>query len=483
MRYFKEKYYRGQMADQLQLSAGEQSLSGEFDRYTLGVYFAGIDKGYLDKMKNIIDEIMSDSTEDDFSGSILPEQMVVRYPKMIDIFIGQELQVHEYFHLFQTLCLPSVFALYKASRELASLKVMIFVGYIKLGGKIKIDSADSLFDLIGKMGDNEINGYVESLFDMYKDNVQVIDNFFYYEKSSLLNMVDLVEGAAFAFQKLILRTINIDTFSPGTDSCYKKALLYYKQKGGENDIVFLVLAHMSLKYGLLDDGDFMKYKPTPQKLFEMLCDNLAKYENILENLPACICFFFEYENAEKLRRWGFDISQNQVEWINSLSLNDGHLYIIGNVLLLLKIIKKDIQESFVDSGLKFVEPEIDFDDQRINAIHKNIVYKYQNYMSDLFFAVIVVDYNFSIKFLCKDLQELKDVEYKGVFGEETSTLMDDNLYRLATEVDMLLKNGVTYCCEDHGNLPRRNLILNKSVKCLNNRFYSFFNIDMEGVIK
>lgn len=483
MKYFKEKYYQGQIADHLRLISGEQSLSGVLDQYTLGVYFAGIDKLYLDKMKKSINEIMSGATEDDLRGNVLPEQMVVRYPKMIELFIGQELQVHEYFHLFQTLCLPSAFALYKASRELASLKVMIFVGYIKFGGKIYIDSVDSLFDLVGKMGDNEINGYVESLFDMYKDNVKVIDNFFHYEKSFSLNIVDLMEGAAFVFQKLINRTMNVETFSPGADSCYKKAFLYYKQKGGDNEIVFLVLAHMSLKYGLLDDGDFMKYMLTPQKLFEILCDDFAEYERILENIPISISFFLEYDNAEKLRRWGFDVGRNEVEWINSLPLDDGHLYIVGNIMSLLKVVKKNIQDAFVKRGLKFVERETDFDDQRADAIHENIIRRYPNYMSDLFFAVIVVDYNFSIKFLCKDLQELKDVEYKGVFGEETSTLMDDNLYRLAAEVDLLLKNKVTYCCEDHGSLPLRKLIQNTGLKCLSNRFYSFFNIDMEGVIK
>lgn len=483
MKSFKEKYYQGQMVDHLQLNSCDQLPSGEFDRYTLGVYFAGIDELYLDKMKKNIDEILLDATEADLRENVLPEQLVARYPNFIDLFIGQELLVHEYFHLFQTLSLPSAFALYKASRNLASLKVMIFVGYIKLGGKIDIDSADSLFDYVGKMGDNEINECVVSLFDIYKNGVQVIDNFFHYENSISLNVVDLMEGAAFVFQKLINRTMSVETFSPSADSCYKKAFLYYNRKGGENEIVFLVLAHMSLKYGVLDDGDFMKYMLTPQKLFEILCDNFVEYEEIIEDLPISVTCFGNYDNAEKLKKWGFDVSCNEVGWINSLSLNDWHLYIIGNIVSLLKLVKKDIQDAFDSKALRFVEREMDFDDQRIEAIHENFVCRYPNYMSDLFFAVLVVDYNFSSRFLCKDLQELKDVEYKGVFGEKTSTLMDDNLFRLAAEIDLLLKNKITYCCENHGSLPRRKLILNTGVKCLNKRFYDYFNINMEDVIR
>ena len=90
----------------------------------------------------------------------------------------------------------------------------------------------AIFHRIPDITDKENKENIEQLFDLYRLNVNIQNNFFLYQESSTLNVVDLFEGAAFCFQKIINRTFELETFLPKEDSPYLKANKVFKANGG-----------------------------------------------------------------------------------------------------------------------------------------------------------------------------------------------------------------------------------------------------------
>lgn len=483
LKEFSNKYYTACQNRNLQLDVEDELPIGEFDRYTLGVSFSGLDEHFLDKAKKALSNIEETSANRDLHKKHSTADLIKENPSLISLFIGQEIQSHEYFHLLQTLLLPSCYALYKASREMASLKVMIFGLHLQTGGKLKLDTNLSIYEYLDLISDDEIKGYLLQLFDLYKYNTSIVDNFFTYtDKESNIDMVDLMEGAAYFFQKLSNRTISIKTFQPKTDSPYLKAHEYFKDKGGKEDLLFIVLSHMSLKYGLLDDGDFMELMPTPQEIFESLCEEINSYENYLADIPLSLSFFGSYSPFEKLEQWGFSFKEQGFEDVMN-DMTDEELYAAGKIIGLCNRVEDDVQMHFEKNRVKFKKPQVKPDDIRANAIVEKIRDDYPSFDSYLFLSLLLTNHLFASTMLFKYLPKVKDVEYKGVFSEDTNTLMDNNLYRLVNDIDSLLINGITECCHIHGKLPFRKLVVCESKVGLNQRVKNLIGTDLKGLFE
>ena len=379
----------------------------------------------------------------------------------------------------------SCFSLYKASRELASLKVIIFVYYLRLGGKLNLNSINNIFDVIDTVDDAEIKGYLERLFDLYRENILLIENFYEYDEGdSAINVVDLMEGAAYTFQKLMNRSTEINTFTAEDDSCYKKAKLFFQRKGGSDDVLFLILSHMSLKYGLLDDGDFMEFMPTPQGIFEGLCENITEYEKSLNDIPLQISFFGTYSYADKLEKWGFNINSSELSLLKDISnIEDESLYAVGILVSIIRMVTAHVKEIYDKKGTKFKDASMVIDEPRASKIDSNIKDHFVEYDSDLFLPLLLVHNPFATEFFFKFLPTAKNATYKGLFDEDTSSMMDDNLYKLVDDVDFLLRHKVGCCCEEHGKIPYRDLINNNNENCLTRRVNSLIGVGLEGIIE
>lgn len=482
---FVNQYYSVYRDRNLNLYSNDELPIGEFDRYTLGVSFSGIGEHFLNKGKEALSDIEKYGNENDLTEKYDSSHFLQSNPKLISLFIVQELQSHEYFHLIQTLLLPSCYSLYKASREMASLKVMIFCLHLQTGGKLSLNKGISVFEYLEYISDDDIRGYLQRFFDMYKCNTNIVGNFFSYsEKNTHVNMVDLMEGAAYFFQKLANRTISIDTFTPKKNSSYLVAYDYFKKSGGKEDLLFIVLCHISLKYGVLDDGDFMEFMPTPQDIFESLCGQIDCYNDYLSDVPFSFSLFGSYSPLEKLEKWGFSTESHDHSLEKEMvGMSDEELYATGKIMGLCNIVDMDVQKYFERARVKLKKSRIDPDEMRASSIIIKFRNDYAAFESYLFLSLLLTNYNFSSIMLYRYLPKIKNVEYKGLFGEDTNTLMDDNLFKLVDNIDCLLVNGVTYCCQEHGNVPFRKLIACKSNSGLNQRVKTLTGVELIDIFE
>lgn len=494
LKEFAHQYYAACQGRNLNLNPNKKLPVGEFDRHTLGVNFSGIDEDHVNKMKKALSDIEKLYNSKDIFSKHDVSNLINKNPDLISLVILQELQFHEYFHLLQTLLLPSCYQLYKASREMATLKVMIFGWYLKKGGKFSLDKNLSVFEYLDFIKDNDVQEYLRSLFELYRGNTSIVKNFFSYtENNTHVNMVDLMEGSAYFFQKIASRSISINTFTPKKDSPYLIAHQYFKKNGGQEDLLFIILCHISLKYGVLDDGDFMELMPTPQDIFQSLCSKIENYNKYLSNIPRTLTpltrkFTLDmsetYSPLEKLQKWGFSIEEQDCCFNNEMnSQTDEELYATGKIMELCKIIESDVQKYFAKAGVKFRKSLVEPEEVRASSIKEKLKYDYKNIESYLFLSLLLTNYVFSVTMLNKYLPQIKNVQYKGLFSEKTNTLMDDNLYRIVNDIDSLIINGVAPCCQEHGKLPFRKLIICENKAGLNNRVKSLAGVDLREILE
>ena len=482
---FARQYYSAFKNRNLNLDTNDELPIGEFDRYTLGVSFSGIDEDYLKKAKEALSDLEKFGSDKDNFEKHDSSELLKSNPNLISLFIGQEIQSHEYFHLLQTLLLPSCYALYKASREMASLKVMIFGLHLQTGGKLSLDKGLSVFEYLDSVADDDIRGYLQRFFDLYRYNTSIVENFFTYTgKDTHVNMVDLMEGSAYFFQKLANRTISVDTFTPKKDSPYLVAHEHFNKCGGQEDLLFIVLCHISLKYGVLDDGDFMEFMPTPQDIFESLCKNIDDYNNFLSDIPFSLSLFGSYSPHEKLKKWGFSIEEQDRSFEKEMiNMPDENLYAAGKIMELCNVVDSDVQKYFEKERVKFKKTAVEPEDIRASSIVEKFRSDYEGFESYLFLSLLLTNHTFSSTMLISYLPKIKDVEYKGLFSENTSTLMDDNLFRLVDDVDSLLINGVAHCCHEHGNFPFRKLVSCENKTGLNQRVENLVGVGLKGIFE
>ena len=147
------------------------------------------------------------------------------------------------------------------------------------------------------------------------------------------------------------------------------------------------------------------------------------------------------------------------------------------------MVNSDIKNYFIQVNVKFSDVNIDIDDERAKSIAYMLSLKYPSYKSDLFIVLLLTNFTFSSQLIFKQLPEIKDVEYKGLFNESTSTLMDDNLYKLVNDIDILLSNKCTYCCQEHDILPFKKLIECDNISGLNNRIKNLIGVGLKEIIK
>nr|WP_320049125.1 hypothetical protein [uncultured Desulfuromonas sp.] len=482
---FANQYYSVFRNRSLNLDSNDELPIGEFDRYTLGVSFSGIDEHYLNKAKEALSDIEEYGHGNDIFEKLDSMDLLKSNPKLISLFILKELQSHEFFHLLQTLLLPSCYSLYKASREMASLKVMIFGLYLKTGSKFSLNKELSIFEYLDSVSDDDIRGYLERFFDMYRYNTNIVDNFFSYsEKDTRVNMIDLMEGSAYFFQKLSNRTMSIDTFTPKKDSPYLVAHDHFTKCGGKENLLFVVLCHLALKYGILDDGDFMEIMPTPQDIFESLCNQVDRYNDYLSDIPFSFSLFGSYSPLEKLEKWGFSTEdRDHCLEKEMVGMSDEELYATGKIMGLCNIIEADVQKHFENARVKFKKSRIEPDETRASSIITKIRNDHAAFESYLFLSLLLANNTFSSTMLSGYLPKIKDVEYKGLFSENTNTLMDDNLFRLVDDIDSLLVNGVANCCQEHGSIPYRKLIACENKAGLNQRVENLVGIGLRGIFE
>ena len=477
---FTEKYY-SPYVNTLSLNSHSKLPTGRFDQYTLGVTISGLDQEFV-KESQLAFETLKREVGSDLSLDVDVNQLLKSYPELKNIIIVLELLSHENFHLYQTLVLKTPYKLYESSMQIANLRAMILFSMIREEVKVDIDKHNSIFFNIESFENEEAKDTLESLFLLYKSNADVIENFFSYKECDLeFDVVDIFEGAAFCFQKIINRTSSVETFSVPDNSYYMRSKKYFNFKGGSNDILYLLFCHLSLKYGLLDDGGFMDVMPTPQKVFHYLCNFIEEIELLFDNTRFSNKPYFGSSTSEILRRLDVELNSDESEFFDSLKVNSEQIQLISTISKAIQLCQKKVEELFMITKVKFSDPVSCINDARGLAIKEKIVSDYPAFESDKFLVALITIPAFGQKFICSELPNYMSVTYQGLMGMELTLEEENTIYSIVNEIDQLYR-GPVYCCPEHEEATLSVLSQCRHEFSLNMRVQSLFGLSLNDIV-
>jgi len=437
---------------------------GVFDKVSLSISFVGADNIVLKKIKELLKTI---NTSNNLNEIVTSSEITQRYPEAQDLFELQELMAHEFFHLLQFLDCRSVNVFYRATRKHHIIRAQLLSTIIKLGVVSKNNT--NLFSSILSIEDESTRKYFMELIKNSRMESLIFRNFFLYEsRKTDLKIIDILEGAALAFQKVANRTEAVDgafDVNEEVDSMHKRyygAWDFYKKQGGKERTVFLLMAHQSLKYGLLDDGDYMNVVPIPQDIFIYLCEKVSTYEKTLCDLAQTRPFSIDSH-------------------LNDLQLSNEKISLLYALTGIMDSMKDDIKSYSIKVNTyhddDIFEAQITYDENHIwnplKVISDKISDEFPIFQTKYFVPLLIVDYSFYSNFMFNYLPNLmRDVEFTGVLGEVSSIEADNYILSLVDDVDEYIRSGFSYCCDNHSTEKVNRFEINfcESQNGLKNRF-------------
>ncbi len=458
-----------------------KSNKATIDNATLAITYDGFNNELINDLEAILKQLEKNRALENLSlnETILTEEIIQKYPDVLKLLETQEVYSHELFHLLQFTFYQVSNITYKIHRKIYALRAILLSELIRTNTKMNLksqkenDEEQSIFDFVLDIKDESTQKFFLDAIKEYRDEPNIVNNFFTYKYSGTnFDMIDIFEGSTIAFQKLANRTDSIDTVYDVEENspAYKKyygAWDHYKEKGGHERIIFFMLTHQALKYGLLDN-DYINVVPTPQVIFEALCENVNLYEKkYFDKLNSITLPFHVDDELEKL-----NLEQNEIVTVYALSR-------------LLEEIKQDIRDlskqinTYDDhSGYdEIFEREIEYTDNVIfsnmKAISSQIENDYPIFKTQYFLPVLIVNYGFYSEFMLGYMPRmLKNITYKSIYGTETDIDNEKELFKLVSEIDDLINKGVAYCCPNHRspNVNWQNILHCNSDDSLKNRF-------------
>jgi hypothetical protein len=435
MNFFIRHFY---LDDALQLNG--TGFSGEIDRVSL---FISFDK---DINSQTIAEIKSIPTDKESLNNpdILKNSAVRKYLALLEVM------AHEHFHLLQILLCPSVNIFYKASRKLAVLRTHVFNGILR--HKIERTASDNnLFDFVFRFPDSERDFIMQCLTQSRMETL-IAYNFFRYEDDpAALNIVDLCEGAAMAFQKtasIADYRENIDIDKELSDKRYFGAWQYYKAQGGSIREVFFLLAHLVLKYGCLDDGNYMGAVPTPQKLFTELCANIDRYEAALHSGR-----FAPFASFSPFTSFAY---QGLPDQASDLCATPEILEVVKSLDELMWIITKDIRQYdkahniYHDIGNDGkIRYEKTFMFAPIQSISEKFSAEFPEYNENYFIALLIADNTYRERVIASLAKIINTVKTTCATGAPATIATDNEILCLVDDIDEYIRSEFSFCCSAH----------------------------------
>ena len=463
------------------LKVHSKDIEGEIDRVSLYISYVGIDENVLNRINEIIVSIEKNHA----NKSIFD---IKEIPELVDLIELQEVVSHENFHLLQFLKCNSINTFYKASRKHNIIRYHLLSEIIRLGVKVKLNN-ENIFSSILQLDKVKID-YFNEIIKSSRMESMIVTNFYNYNsKKTNISIIDIFEGSAIAFQKLVNRSEEIETLYDKKLTGSKKyfgAWNYFKEQGGSERFIFFAIAYQSLKYGLLDDGDYMNVVPIPQDVFIMLCENILKYERKLNSKLFCSPFFIDTELAK-------------------LNLENEKITAIYRLVDIFNIIKEDIKvyskqvNTYHDDDI--FERTVNYNDtfmySPIKLISETICKDYPVFTKDYFLPLLLVDYTFYSQFILNYLPKLlSEIEFKGISGNDSNIVAENFVFKLVDDVDEFIRSssegrsGFTYCCDAHkdrlGNIIKidiSGISLCESKDSLKNRYKIVSGKELESLFQ
>lgn len=425
LNFFVNNYYLD-----VALRLGNTGFSGELDRSSLFIRFdEKINTRTLDEIKDFFSQVGHQTNDVHPPGKEMEKAAALL-----------EVVAHEAAHLLQMMLCPSVHLFHKASRKMAVLRAQIFGTILRQGIK-RTHHESNLFEFIPRFAQPE-DEFFSRCIAQSRMETRIGYNFISYDiNPDAFNSIDICEGSAMAFQKIAsMADYLLPTSEVPGEKRYFGTWGHYKKQGGALREVFFLLTHLSLKYGCLDNGDYMGACPTPQQLFTALCDNIGRYENILTSH-----FFFApfgYPGlppvAEKLcLRPEAKKMLERVDILMWTITNDLRTYNRQN----------NIYHDISGDGKIMYDNSVMF--APIRAIEKEFFSTFPEYKENYFLALLLIDPDYRMRVITALLHIVKTTNVTGVFGSPTTISADHEFLCLIDDVDEYMRSDFSFCCNRH----------------------------------
>jgi hypothetical protein len=278
-------------------------INGAFNLSELGVVLGFVNKPHLDWMGEALTAFESDTksmSDEDLHRGLSPDELDQFLKKNTDTLrIVKLIEVtdHEHFHAIQAFTLRSVFQITKAFQRLSECRTMIAVMAMQAGATFSI--GQPILAVINHMPENQ-KAVLSGLVRILDRELEILERCI--EEIDGLTCLQLIEGAAYAAQRVASMAPDDDIFNVSELPLYSRAWDIWVENGGTERLCFLLAADIALRFGSNTLSLHKEYGPVP--IFLSLAAKAGRIESLLESklsLPSGkfgweITFMAAYEN-------------------------------------------------------------------------------------------------------------------------------------------------------------------------------------------
>ena len=403
-----------------------------------------------------------------------------------------EVLIHEAFHILQAITLPTVGLRFDAAREICLLQWCLVEDFF-LDRNKKAQLGVELLNLLLEADENsELYDEINRRFDRCRGDIEIIKQYAVQSKISGLSIFDLIEGQAFAFQKLTLYPhISVHELHNAVNSypqVYGKALSWYINNNGEDVREFLLLLDAALKYGLIVDEEFLNSPFQPTAIFGSLCALKKKSPSIF-SLKAHDASHVEILNCIR------GICQSP-EIISSLrherpeAIQRFHELAASAVL-----IERAVSGIFAQMGIDSEEYKklCQLSDilrnsrptgnGRLKAVRQAVVDSLAISTEELLYPLLL-SCNFTTLGVLFRMNDVANAaRYEGLFGEDVEMYSENMIIDLLGRLDAFFssRTPLVFCCEQHGMVNKRKILMGNSESCFNNIIVDRFERELSDM--
>ncbi|MBT9099246.1 hypothetical protein KFZ76_16250 [Methylovulum psychrotolerans] len=466
---FAKKYKSFKYGDDLkfnQLNLEGTNLTGNIDHSTLDISFSGLNQDIPEQFECLLSKLNELQDKERIYDT---EYLVEQYPEFRNMLKIWELFAHEYFHLIQILTLDVCQWLYLCDREITHLKAVIF--YFAIQKNIKFQFGKTIFESLKKINEKS----AEEFFNITSHKIDVINNFYGHSSKNMgLTTADIVESSAYVFQKTMNRSGSIDLFNAKNKPKYTKSTDFFLNKGGNVNVVFLLISWQSLKYGHLDTGEFMEDIPTAPEIFEYLCGYIGIFEQKIYEAKHSIPSLFNGVESlsvkeildvtgkskikQKLTALGYESKEYMDSDLLAIlnEMEEGKFKVFSMLLVITNEIDNKIQDFFKLRQVKFSRSKkinyAEIQDKKLFAIANEMENRFPFIQSVYFIPLLLCDFKFSSSIMHGGTGKiLKNIRFDSFFQKNTTHVIDVAFVAMINSFEkFLVRQGKgTHCCAEH----------------------------------
>lgn len=456
-----QNYYAG-IDEHRNLYYDDNSIGGIFNYEKIEIGICGVDERfYSKKLLELLEELTISKDKTYLSTTSLSDLMSTN-KDVKDAVKFVQILFHESLHVLQTFTLQACNEHMYWIRNFRDLEFAIFSLNIMYG--YSWNYGERIINEVCWEWINKREPWIKKRFDNYSDLQQGICDNFTNLSTRKLSTIDIIEGEAFAFQEFVTDSIGKDVFSPDENSIYKKSFNYFKASSQIMDVdtlyvTFIITCHLSLKFG---SSRYINDENTASAIF----DHLLKFANTYANRYNS--YFVEDTDIKERKQWLYDndymnlLSEHQVLQFAKVSMlidavTDGVLDYFRNTLY---------GQSYMENREQaFYDKTVQHFDRKMEPIKEFLERKYPSFSSKYFLSILLVgSNNISQNFVqCVRDVDLLDTFIESPNGKKITVENDNFIFQIMHDFQQLLLVGNTYCCNEHGIINKKRVIM----KCSN----------------